>query len=69
MNKQLLPVHDKPMLFPLSKLMPAGLREILIPTAPATHRSLAGGTGMVALRGLRRIMLSSRARTDWPRLS
>ena len=52
-NKQLLPVYDKPMIyFPLSTLMLAGIREVLIISSPEyldNYRRLFGDGGEIGL--------------------
>ena len=53
-SKQLVPVYDKPMVYyPLATLMHAGIREILVITAPhdqEAFRRLLGDGGAVGLR-------------------
>ena len=53
-NKQLLPVYDKPMIyFPLSMLMLAGIREVLIISSPEyldNYRRLFGTGEQIGLR-------------------
>ncbi len=53
-SKQLMPVYDKPMVYyPLSTLMMAGVREVLVITTPgdqAAFRALLGDGGRLGMR-------------------
>ena len=52
-NKQLLPVYDKPMVYyPLSTLMLAGIRDVLLITTPkdvSAYERLLGGGGQLGM--------------------
>ena len=69
-SKQLLPVYDKPMIYyPLSTLMLAGIRDILIISTPEDLPPVRGCWETGRNWGCASAMRNSPAPKAWPRLS
>ena len=69
-SKQLLPVYDKPMIYyPLSTLMLAGLRDILLITTPEDQAAFQRVLGDGSQWGFGFLRACSLAPKAWPRRS